>query len=208
MKLTVKPGKADKVHIYIDGEYRMACDGNFWYSEKWHKLNEIDDEELTELECAVSSRRAFLSGMNLLGRRAHSKKELIIKLTEKFDRQAAENAVAKLEELMLIDDVKFAEDYAEELYRRKHFAPRRIETELRGKGIDSETAREAVKKLDNDDFNRIILLLNSKYKTKLATEKGVKQTVSGLMRMGYGYGDIKKALDEVGSVSEGEEDYV
>lgn len=202
MKLTVKPGKADKVHIYIDGEYRMTCDGNFWYSEKWHKINEINVEELTELEGAVSSRRAFLSGMNLLARRAHSKRELIIKLTQKFDRKSAENAVLKLEELMLIDDKRFAEDYAEELYRRKHFAPKRIETELKGKGIDSQTAREAVKKLDNDDFNRIIVLLNSKYKSKLSTEKGVKQAINGLLRMGYSYGDIKKALGEVGSDTE------
>lgn len=202
MKLSVKPGKSDKIHIYIDGEYRMTCDGNFWFSEKWHKLKEINDEELTELESAVSSRRAFLSGMNLLSRRAHSKKELIIKLSQKFDKNAAEAAVNKLEELMLIDDEKFAEQYAEELYRRKHFAPKRIENELRLKGIDADTAREAVKKLDNDDFNRIILLLNSKYKTKLSTEKGVKQAVNGLMRMGYSYGDIRKALEQVGSETE------
>jgi len=197
MKLSVKPGKSDKIHIYIDGEYRMTCDGNFWFSEKWHKLKEIDDEELTELESAVSSRRAFLSGMNLLSRRAHSKKELIIKLSQKYDRNAAEAAVNKLEELMLIDDEKFAEQYAEELYRRKHFALKRIENELRLKGVDSQTARDAVKRLDNDDINRIILLLNSKYKTKLSTEKGVKQAVNGLMRMGYSYSDIRKALDEV-----------
>lgn len=205
MKLSVKPGKSDKIHIYIDGEYRMTCDGNFWFSEKWHKLKEIDDEELTELESAVSSRRAFLSAMNLLSRRAHSKRELIVKLSAKFDRHAAESAVRKLEELMLIDDGKFAENYAEELYRRKHFAPRRIEAELKSKGIDPETAREAVKKLDNDDFNRIILLLNSKFKSKLSTEKGIKQAVSSLMRMGYGYGDIKKALDETVGDTEGED---
>lgn len=205
MILSIKPGKSDKVHIYIDGEYRMTCDGNFWFSEKWHKLKEINDEELTELEGAVSSRRAFLSGMNLLGRRAHSKKELLIKLSQKFDRNAAENAVAKLEELMLIDDEKFARYYAEELFERKHFAPKRIENELRLKGIDSETARNAVESLDKEDNNRIILLLNSKYKTKLSTEKGVRQAINGLMRMGYAYGDIKKALDEVGCDSEGED---
>ena len=143
--------------------------------------------------------------MNLLARRAHSKKELLIKLSQKFDRSSAENAVAKLEELMLINDEKFAFQYAEELFERKHFAPRRIENELRLKGIDSETAQNAVKALDKDDINRIIVLLNSKYRSKLSTEKGVRQAINGLMRMGYSYGDIKKALAEVDCETEGED---
>ncbi len=205
MKLSVKPGKADKIHIYIDGEYRMTCDGKFWYSEKWHKLKELNDEELAGLEAAVSSRRAFLSGMNLLGRRAHSKKELIIKLTSKYDENAAVSAVEKLEELMLIDDAKFAEYYAAELYEKKHLAPKRIENELRSKGVDAETARNAVEALDKDDNNRIIVLLNSKFKSKLSTEKGIRQAINGLMRMGYSYSDIKSALDGLGCDTESED---
>ena len=77
MELSVKTGRAQKIHIYIDGEYKMTVDSNFWYSEKWHNFNRIDEEELAELECSVNSRRAFLNGMSLLSRHAHSKKEII-----------------------------------------------------------------------------------------------------------------------------------
>lgn len=197
MKLSVKPGRADKVHIYIDDEYRMTCDGNFWYSEKWHKLKEINEEELVELENSVNSRRAFLNGMSLLSRRAHSKKELIIKLSKKYPKDAVISAVDYLEELLLIDDEKFAYDYADELLRRKKFAPKRIEMELKAKGIDSELARKAVNSLDKDDFNRIILLLNSKYANKLADEKNLNRTINALLRMGYNFSDIKKAIKAV-----------
>lgn len=197
MELSVKSGKAQKIHIYIDGEYKMTVDGNFWYSEKWHKLNTVDEEELAELESAVNSRRAFLNGMSLLSRRAHSKKEIVMKLSQKYPKQAAQSAADKLEELRLIDDAKFAELYAEELYERKKFSPKRIENELKLKGISSEIASETVKSLDKDDFNRIILLLNSKYRNKLSDEKDVRRTVNALMRMGYSYSDIRKALNEV-----------
>lgn len=197
MELSVKSGKAQKIHIYIDGEYKMTVDGNFWYSEKWHKLNTVDEEELAELESAVNSRRAFLNGMSLLSRRAHSKKEIVMKLSQKYPKQAAQSAADKLEELRLIDDAKFAELYAEELYDRKKFSPKRIENELKLKGISSEIASETVKSLDKDDFNRIILLLNSKYRNKLSDEKDVRRTVNALMRMGYSYSDIRKALNEV-----------
>lgn len=197
MELSVKPGKAQKIHIYIDDEYRMTVDSNFWYSERWHKLNSIDEEELAELECSVNSRRAFLNGMNLLSRRAHSKKEIVIKLSQKYPKEAAQSAADKLEELRLINDEKFAQLYAEELYERKKYSPKRIENELKLKGISSEIASETVKSLDKDDFNRIILLLNSKYRNKLSDEKNIKRTINALMRMGYSYSDIRKALEEV-----------
>ncbi len=206
MKIGVKNGKADKIHIYIDDEYRMTVDGTFWYSEKWHNLEDIDEEELAALENAVNSRRAFLNGMNLLSRRAHGKKELINKLAQKHSREASEDAVQKLEELGLIDDEKFAEALADELLRRKKYAPRRIEAELIMKGIDRQIAEDTVNSLDKDDFNRIILLLNSKYKNYLSDEKGLRRAQNGLFRMGYSYSDIRKALKEVTERTD-EEDY-
>ena len=207
MKLSVKPSKAEKIHIYIDDEYRFTCDSNYWYSEKWHKLKEIDEQELIELENSVNSRRAFLKGVSLLNRRAHSKKELMLKLSQSFPSQAAKQAVERLEELLLIDDEKFAYNYAEELFRRKKLAPKRIEMELKAKGIDSETTRKAANSLDKDDFNRIILLLNSKYANKLSDEKAVNRTVNALIRMGYDYYDIKKAISCVKNNSDCEEYY-
>ncbi|MBR0542696.1 MAG: regulatory protein RecX [Clostridia bacterium] len=205
MILSVKAGKAGKVHIYIDGEYRMTCDSSFWYSEKWHNLKDINEQELTELEAAVSSRRAFLTGANLLSRRLHSKKELYLKLLQKYPKEAAQSACDRLEELLMLDDEDFALRYAKELYERKKYAPRRIEQELKLKGISSEIAQNAVAALDKEDYNRIILLLNTKYQTNLTTEKGIKRTVNALLRMGYSYSDIKKALDEVGTETESED---
>ena len=207
MKLSVKPGKADKIHIYIDGEYRFTCDSDYWYSEKWRKFNEIDEQELIELENSVNSRRAFLKGVSLLNRRPHSKKELILKLSQAYPRSAAEQAADRLEELLLIDDEKFAQSYAQELYRRKNFAPKRIETELKVRGIDSEIAKNAVNSLDKDDLNRIILLLNSKYANKLSDEKAVNRTINALIRMDYDYYDIKKAIALVKKDIDSEEYY-
>ena len=54
MKLTYKPGKLHKIHIYVDDEYRLTVDDEYWFSEKWHNLKEIDDGELAALEEAVS----------------------------------------------------------------------------------------------------------------------------------------------------------
>ena len=47
-----------------------------------------------------------------------------------------------MEELGLVDDRRFAQDYARELFARKGFGPRRVAQELRRKGIAQELVDE------------------------------------------------------------------
>ncbi len=203
MKLTGKPGKLHKIHIYIDGEYRLTVDDEYWFSEPWHNLKEIDDAQLAALEEAVGCRRAFNSTLDLLSRRDHTKKELYRKLSEKYPKAACESAIARAEELGFIDEMRFAENYAHELYERKKFGLRRIRTELLQKGIDRETAENALEGLDKDAENRIILLLRGKYRDALSgDEKAKRRAVNGLMRLGYTYGEIRGALREYDVVTE------
>ena len=197
MKLTYKPGKLHKIHIFVDDEYRLTVDDEYWFSEKWHNLKEIDDGELAALEEAVSFRRAYNSVLDLLSRRDHTKKELLRKLSQKYPKEACTAAIEKAETLGLIDEARFAENYARELYEHKHFGLRRIGSELQQKGIDRETAENALEGLDKDAENRIILLLRGKYRDALSSdEKTKRRAVNGLMRLGYTYGEIRDALHE------------
>ena len=206
MKLTVKSGKNGKVHIYLDDEYRATVDGDWWYSEKYRNCKEIDEEELTELLRSVSFRRAYSKGLDLLDRRLHGSVELARKLRERgFERDAADYAINKLSEYGLLDDAKFARLYAEELQNRKHYGKKRIMMELSKRGIDRQTAQNAVDLLDNDPVESIIIIIRKKYMKKLDTEKGRQSLIAALNRMGYGYDDIKKALNRV-SDDEGETD--
>jgi regulatory protein len=195
MKLSVKTGNKGKVHIHIDGEYRYTVDGDWWYSEKWHKLTEINEEELAALESAVSFRRAFNTGMNLLSYRPHGKKELVNKLVmKKHDRAAAEKAVERLEELKLINDKDFAEMLSRHLSEGKGYSTKRVRQELLRRGIDRETAEAALMTIDKNADERIIELLQKKYCRYLGDEKGRKKVFNALLRLGYGYGEINSAL--------------
>lgn len=197
MKLTYKPGKLHKIHIYIDDEYRLTVDDAFWFSEQWHNLKEINDVQLAALEEAVSCRRAYNHALDLLSRRDHTKKELMQKLRQKYPEEACAAAIEKAEVFGLIDEVRFAENYAQELYTRKKYGLRRIQTELLQKGVDRETAENAIEGLDKAEENRIILLLRGKYRDALSgDEKAKRRAVNGLMRLGYGYGEIRDALRE------------
>lgn len=195
MKLSTKPGKGEKIHIFVDDEYRLTVDSRFWYSERWHNQTQIDSGELAALEEAVGSRRAFNSAEDYLSRRDHSEKELYEKLCRKYPPAAAEAAIEKAKDLGLLDDERFAANYALELYEKKHFASHRILLELRRKGIDREIAKNAVEGLDKVGETRIIELLRGKYRAAFSDEKSRRRAVNALLRMGYTYTEIRAALE-------------
>ncbi len=123
MKLTVKEGNANKIHIYVDDEYRATVDSDYWHSEKYRNLKDINEEELAELLDSVSFRRAYNKGLDLLSRRPYGIKELIKKLCEKgHEKNAAEKACERLRELGLLNDEIYAEILAKELIERKNYS--------------------------------------------------------------------------------------
>ena len=207
MKLSIKEGKANKIHIYVDDEYRATVDSDYWYSEKYRNYKEINEEELTELLDAVSFRRAYNKGLDLLSRRPHGTKELVKKLCEKgHEKESAEKACDRLLELGLLNDEEFARMLANELYERKGYGIKRIKQELVFRGIEREIAENAIESLDIDTQTRIILVIKKKYLNKINDEKGRKRAIDGLMRLGYSYLDIKTALNSISEFCE-EENY-
>lgn len=207
MKLSVKQGKANKIHIYVDDEYRATVDSDYWYSEKYRNLKEINEEELTELLDSVSFRRAYNKGLDFLSRRPYGTKELIKKLCEKgHDKDASQKACERLIELGLLNDEEYARILSNDLLERKSYSIKRIKQELAFRGIDREIIENTVDSLDNDPQKSIIMLVKKKYINKLNDEKGKKRTVDALLRLGYSYSDIKNALNTI-SEFDGEDFY-
>lgn len=207
MKLSVKQGNANKIHIYVDDEYRATVDSDYWYSEKYRNYKEINEEELTELLDSVSFRRAYNKGLDFLSRRPFGTKELIKKLCEKgHDKQAAQKACERLVELGLLNDEEYARILANDLLERKKYAIKRVKQELIFRGIDREIVENTIDSIDNDPQKSIIILIKKKHINKLGDEKGKKRVVDALMRLGYSYSDIKTALNQI-SEFDGEDFY-
>ena len=210
MKITAKSGRKDKIHIYIDGEYLLTVDEIFWFSCGLVSGDEINEEELTAFEEAAGSRRAFNSALNRLDYRDHSEKEIRAKLLRKHDADYVDEAVEKLIELDLVNDERYAENYARELFERKKFGKMRIKSELRAKGISPDIANAAVEELfeeeEPDNVQRIVDIIGKRYYNRMNDEVGRKKVFSALQRMGYSFSDIREAMSEF-SDDEYYEDY-
>lgn len=194
MKLTIRPGKKDKIHILIDGVYQTTVDALYWGTCGYKDGDRLSAEEAEAFLQQANARRAFNKAAGLLSYQDRTRKQLIDRLKEDYGEQAAGTAVDRLEELHLVDDERYAENYAAELLRRKKMAPSRIRQELQRRGIDRETAEFTVQALDFDAETCIIELLQTKFRGKYTDEKGLRRTVAALQRLGYSYSDIRSAL--------------
>lgn len=182
--------------LYIDGEYAVSVDTLTLASRGFKTGSEISDDELYELLEASKVNRAKEKALYLIEYRSRTRKEISDKLIPLYGENAAELAIERLEELGLIDDEKYARDYAEQLILRKKFSVERAAFELFKKGIDRDTAEEILSELAPDPTEQIKELLETKFARRLSNDKDRAKTVNSLKAMGYRWSDIKEAMSE------------
>lgn len=196
MKLSVKPGKSDKMHLHIDGKYFITVDSGYLVELGIYNGMEVNCENIEEIRRNISVRRSYNKAVDLLSRRDHSKKELIDKLRQKGHGEYAAQAAEKLSEYGYIDDRRFAFTFAEELIRLKSYGKKRVEQELYRKGIDRDIISEVISECEFPS-EKLTELIERKYNRYLYDEKGVNKTVNALLRLGYSYSEIRDAIREI-----------
>jgi regulatory protein len=98
----------------------------------------------SELPVVERREKAHAAALRLLAVRDRSVVELRSRLRDKgYDAETVTYVLEKLTSARLLDDRRFAEGYAESAVRSKGLAARVIQTELRRRGIDKETAAVA-----------------------------------------------------------------
>ena len=192
----IEPRRKSLRALCLDGELAVNIDAQTLLSSRFQVGTEITDEELHELLAASDANRAKEKALYLIAHRDHSKKELVDKIRRTASQEAAEKAADRMEEIGLIDDRDYARRYASELFQRKYFARKRVEYELKQKGIDPDFIEELLEELEPEPVGQIGALVERKYLRALDDERGRRRTVAALQRLGYRWEDIRRALKE------------
>lgn len=161
---------------------------------------ELDRAKLREIIYASNFRRAYQYAMYRLDYREHSAKEMLGKLVRTYKNEALCSAVVdKLISGGFIDDKRYAERLAQKYVVSKKYGRRRAEREMILKGIDKDTAGDALEKYEDVYAENLESLLETKYARFLADSSDIK-TVSkaknALVRYGYGFDEINRAVRE------------
>lgn len=135
-----------------------------------------------------------------------TRKELADALAKKgVPDEAAEQVLGRFTEVGIIDDALFASMWVTSRHRGRGLAGRALGQELRRKGIDDDTVREAVGQLDPEveaETARGLVRRKLPSTRGLATEARVRRLAGMLARKGYGAGlafrIVKEELDAEG----------
>ena len=198
MKITVlKETRKHRVSLCLDGEYIASLDmltvGDYGLCVG----DEIDEETLEKILRISQSRRAKSKAIELLSYRPHSRTELKRKLLKTATEEDAEKAVARMEELEMVNDKSFAESLVRELSEIKYYGEIRVRQELYRRGIDRDTAEEALSSIP-DQRELLSRYLESRQTKMTDDRKEREKLIRRLLSRGFNYDDIQSVLREYG----------
>ena len=210
MKLTAKPGKGEKIHLSLDGEYIATVNADYWFTCGIKSGSEVTPEQLEELLTESARRKMMNKALDLLSMRDYSRRELSDKLVTKawekkeqkdMDlgslKQQASDICDRLEELGLLNEERFARSYVDELIRRKHLSKSGLKTALIQKGVQRDIIETVLEEVEVDPVEQVRELLATKFKTRdLSDEKQRTRTVNALLRLGYRFSEINAAMGD------------
>jgi SOS response regulatory protein OraA/RecX len=92
------------------------------------------------------------SVLRMIGRRSHSRSELKRKLKERgYEDDCIERVLDRMEEVGLQDDSEYALIFARSKWRQSTWSPKKIEIELRRKGVEEDHIQQALDSVFGDD---------------------------------------------------------
>ena len=190
--------KRGRYALFLDDAFAFSLDEDTFAAAGLHAGDELTEPAVAELRRKSDARRALDKAMDLLALRDHAAGELYAKLCRRFDPHTAAVAVARVGELGLLNDAGFARRRAAELLRKRK-SRREILQDLAAKGIDRETAADALAALmpadgeEDPDLASARALVERQYARKLAEGK-TQQVMAALARRGFSHAVIRAAV--------------
>lgn len=201
----------DRVNISVDGKYRFSLD-IYQLSALGLKVGkEYSEEELVELETESQFGKLYARALEYCLMRPHSAKEVRdylwrktldsktrnrktgeINTREGVSKDNADRVFNRLVERGYINDESFARYWIENRNQTKGTSLRKLQNELRAKGVESsiiESVTRESSRNDEDELGKMI----AKKRTRYPDEQ---KLVQYLMRQGFRYDDIKSALTQ------------
>ena len=190
--------KRGRYALFLDDAFAFSLDEDTFAAAGLHAGDELTEPAVAELRRKSDARRALDKAMDLLALRDHAAGELYAKLCRRFDPHTAAAAVARVGELGLLNDAGFARRRAAELLRKRK-SRREILQDLAAKGIDRETAADALAALMPADGEEDPDLARARARVERQDARQqaagtTRQVMAALARRGFSHAVIRAAV--------------
>ncbi len=195
--MTITEARRERRSLYrlvLDGEREVAVDVRTFDESAFRVGGGITEEQLEALLALSMHNRARERALYLLGIRDYACRELERKLLDEATPEVAAAVVARLVEVGLLDDERYAAQTARSLQEYKHLPRRRVIQELQRRGVTRETAQAAAEDLAGEDFEQALAILQKRYYNKMSDRDARQRTAAALARRGFSYEAVRQAM--------------
>ncbi|MBR7178578.1 MAG: regulatory protein RecX [Oscillospiraceae bacterium] len=173
--------------------------------EDFRLYSGVEIEDLDAVREHNSRYSAKMRAVRIISASSVSKRDLENRLVRKGEsEEQAKEAVQWLSELHLVDDRQTARQTVDSCIR-KGYGIARAKQALYEKQIPKNLWEEALEDYP-DQTERIADFLRSKLRDP-DDPREVRRAIDAALRRGHSYGDVKRALEMIGTESEFEEEY-
>ena len=193
-KIEQQKKRRDRYSVYINDEFAFGLGEQQLVELGISKGQEISKQELEKFLKYSHAGKAYDRAIAMIARRPRSRKEIRDYLARKdYDEPTIDSVVTKLIDKELLNDAQFAKDWVSWRQATTPRSRRRLQAELRKKGVDQEEIESALEAVGHEEeLEQIKEIIEKRARNYDSEEK----LMAYLARQGYNYDVIRQALDE------------
>ncbi len=198
---------SNRVSIFLDGEFAFGIHQDVLLEHGLHTGQVLSPEDVLLIQHADQYYVARTVALNYASQRPRTVHEVRQKLRQKSYEDAVIDAVTdRLTTLHYLDDATYARNYVRGRVNGRGYGPRRIQQELRRRGVDAAIIEAALaEELDVDHVLENARKQAAKRWTQLQREadpyKRRRKLQDYLMRRGFRHDTIRSVIEALESAS-------
>ncbi|MGH7240846.1 MAG: RecX family transcriptional regulator [Candidatus Saccharimonadales bacterium] len=196
-KIVQQQKQQHRYSVFVEGKYSFSLSESALLESRLNSGQEVTTEQITEYKQLSADDKLYGRALNYVALRPRSIWEVEFYLRRKeAPPPLIEQITNKLQRLGLLDDQKFAESFVHNRRLLRSSSTRKLQLELRKKHIASDII-EQVLAADETDTDAMLKVLVAKKRQQSKYRDDDLKLMQYLARQGFGYGDIKQALEEL-----------
>ncbi len=186
-----------KYKVYIDGQFAFVL-----YKGELSRYHVIEGQKLSEeayekIRGEILTKRAKLRAMHLLNAMGRTESQLTEKLKQGgYPEDIVKEALAYVKSFGYVDDINYARNFID--HRKDKKSRKEIVMLLRGKGVSDEDIERAMEECYEKETAVLAiekLMRKRRYVPGEASYEGKQKFMAYLMRKGFSYDDVCRALE-------------
>ncbi|MFQ6091217.1 MAG: regulatory protein RecX [bacterium] len=203
-KIETQKHHPHRCSIFIDNGFAFGLDKEIVLKNDLRVGQELDDHQIETLLLNEEEKKAKQYAFNLLSYGDRSCRQLRDRLRgEGYDAEIIDRVVDWLKQVQLLDDERFACQWARDRLRSKPMGAKLLHQKLREKGIEPEIVERTIDNLYGEvsEEELALKLLESRRERygDLRSEKFKRQMSDFLLRRGFPWETVRETVEKMTS---------